>query len=473
MNPRSASTPPHPLSPLSISGKFLWFTLVALVLSGLFLYHQFNQSLSAYNQQQLDSIGNSSSAQLSLSSVPMILSDDLLSLNVSVKQLVESPLIEGAEVMSKQGKMLAQSGRPSDQSYDHPVLSNQELLGHVRVYLDTASLQQQQLTYQRRFSLSLFGCLILLISTMWLLTRKLIHQSNQQTTQPNPAPLEENRPEKIGILTSRLLNGQFTDSQNSTNDKPGAEEPEHLNELSATNETELDYDLGIHNDQLTASSPEHAADIARWDLSGEQGVSLENTETEAATQAPPETSEETPCPSGYLLYINHQSNRSDYLTGDERNQLLSIYRGFFQQACELYKGQLQEDEQGNWYAVFSPISQDNSHGINALCAAQLFKGMYRATNQNRIGQLQPVLNIKICLLCGTEQTLKQAQQLSESVASNELISHRPLFETKELATRLLNDGQYKKIGEDCYLLTALCADFQELIDRQVKHFIGA
>ncbi len=98
--------------------------------------------------------------------------------------------------------------------------------------------------------------------------------------------------------------------------------------------------------------------------------------------------------------------------------------------------------------------------------------MYRATNERRIGELQPVLNLKICLVCGEPPaSIAEAHRLTQQVESNDLISHQALFDIEELNQKMIQGGQYKKVSETAYLLTSLCKDFQELIDRQVKHFI--
>ncbi|MEH6814032.1 MAG: hypothetical protein V7677_15970 [Motiliproteus sp.] len=475
MNKRSELTPPSTFHPFSLTGKFISLFALFSIIAGTLLYSEFNRSLQLYSQQQRDSLGHSTSSQLALSSGPTILSSDWLSLNVSLNKLTEDPLILGAEVIGKKGQMLAQSGQPSDLLYNDTILSNEETLGHVRIYLSPQTIEQQASHPRRYYGAIMALCGGMLWLLVWLFSRHItraiseLNQAAKQLQHSNEiSPLNNTRRDEFGTI-NRLLNNRFAvmeqplveatvlESETSTAEDSINDTPQHLLAETVITEETVDH-AGEDNSAVTDES-----------FSATLNNSTSAPELHEAFDEPKAITEL----ASYLLYINQHDSDSDYLSTGERNQLLSIYQVFFEQACELYKGQLHQDGYGNWYALFDPISEDNSHGINALCAAQLFKGMYRATNEIRISELQPVLNLKICLVCGAAPTsIVEAHQLSQEVKSNDLISHQRLFDIEELHQKLIKDGQYKKVSETAYLLTSLCKDFQQLIDRQVKHFIG-
>ncbi len=484
---RPDSPPPTAVRRFSVVAKLLAVMAIVVALCGALLLQQLQTHLQQLNDAQLETLGRSLSGQSALNSVPLMLSQDWVSLNVSLKQLSDDPLVQGAMVVDLNGQVVAQVGRPDPRVFERSIESGDTLLGNLRLYLNPAPLQRQSDATLRRLVLILSASALSLLLASWLTARQLakplrqllgaaeeLHQGLDLT------PLDEGRRDEFGEI-NRLLNSRFAELSVTTEDEPPAP-PRHPPTMAADDalagttprptkcDDESETGAGVRLQPMIAPTAAAAPGLDAF-----SGASAD------VIQPPAPQTPATPAQADhFLLYVNQQQAGSDALDPQQRQQLLQLYRYYFERVCQLYKGVAQEDPAGNWYAAFE--ARDGSDGedpdilnlgINALCASQLFKGLYRQLNRQRIQQLQPVLNLKIALTCGSspQWLLQHARRLSQSVDANELITDQSLYDVVELNRRMLAEGQFRKVSDDTYLITALSVDFQELIDRQARHFL--
>ncbi len=178
----------------------------------------------------------------------------------------------------------------------------------------------------------------------------------------------------------------------------------------------------------------------------------------------------------YLILIDAASGHAEYVDETERADLLAQYGQFAHQIAGIYSGDILPQENGDFRVWFREPTDDDAHGANALCAAKLFTLLYRAFNQRRIRNFQPVLNLHIALVRGNclkpDLMLEEAQFLTRSTQSNELISHTALTEVPDLKDNLLEQADIRREDEDKVLIHRLSEDYEELLERQASHLVS-
>ncbi|WP_207063867.1 AhpA/YtjB family protein [Motiliproteus sp. SC1-56] len=444
---------------LPVTLKLLCVAALVLVLGHGASLYQLQRELNQQGQAQLQTLGEAISFQTALNAGPMLLSQDWLSLNIALKQLTDAPQVRGAEILDRQGKQLAQAGADSALQFQHAIDIQGDLLGSVRIYLDQTPLQRQTQASVRRTLLISALAALLGLAAFYGLSRHLrqplqaLNRAAEELRRDDTiTPLDEKRRDEFGRI-GRLLNRRFAPPL-PEEELPLHEQLEHL------------------ADELRESLPPSAGDESpAAPVTGAPPAPLEPVVTaENEFTAPPAQQ------SLYLFYVDHRSAASDSLEAEERTRLLARYRQDLEQVALLYRGRLQEDEAGNWCVYFEPLSSEHSHGVNALCAAQLFNGLYRGINQQRIRNFSPVVNIKMALVMGVtddpQGLAQRGSQMSQSLEANELITDAGLFSVPHLSERLLAEAGYRKTDEHAYLLTTLSPDYQALIDRQAEHFLN-
>lgn len=540
--------------------------LLALIIAAALLVHSHHQ-MQSLEDRHVDLIGQSLSRQLAQGSLPLVLSQDWVSLNYSLQQAREDVHVAGARIQDTQGKVLAQVGQNSDYSFNQALSSGEQSLGELSLFIDRQSLAQSLVKQRNSVPAAILLGLASLLLGFWLALRWLdrgpsssagrrafgsdnfnAHNSNaknfnaygQDAEKPNSAEAYTEKHGESSINSEfkfrpdpALLDEIQGDWQQSSDDEEEQEtdllaEPLHTEtptadhsdtgvqhdtnaESSQGEDTFQDpvfsdrgfpdsglqdrafHDRGFH-DRGFQDSTFHSSDLPRSsapqsshqeadfapmdDVYPARDISSRSVEAGTAdteTGGAKDADEQAVTLGQYLLYIDHRS--AGHHLEDEKAALLPHYLQFFQLASQLYNGEQREDTQGNWYALFTwDTSMSDAQvpaGVSALCAAQLFKSLYRQFNQSRIQSLQPVLNLKMALLGGdNELTLAlHAHQLTAMLESNELISHQAVFEQPELFQRLLQEGDYSRQDQDTYLIHQLAAGFQHLIDRQATHFL--
>ncbi len=508
----------------------LWLTLCLAVLTGVALIiTAFNADQRAFTAEQLNTIGRIISQQTAASSASLLLADDRLSLTINLQQLVDLSQIDGAEIITPNGHTLAQVGHPSELTLEQPITAEATTLGTLRIHLNPLS-DDYQLAQSLSLTLTftLLGLLIL-ITAVWLFNRRLSQTLTtllglatrpcrssldlDTSTLRATSPQSDLQRDELGQLTA-LLQQHFAEPAHPTTTLPIERASEQQDTLTSKPTKQANIDTvdtdrtvsdthvptNINSDLFNSPGPTQASEARIDDYQPEIA-----TAPQPAPYNPSEPLPQTvdrfehdidptydqieqptsllasnpqsllPNHQGYLLYANHHVGGSDTLTSSERQQLLVRYRKSLEQVARLYKGELSEDALGNWCVRFSPLSNDHSHGINALCAAQLFNALYRGINTQAIRSFSPALNIKLVLLCGPldnfDALAEDALLLSDKIQDNDLITHHALYQVQSLQERLLGSAKYRKHDDDTYLISALNNDYQTLIDRQAEHFL--
>lgn len=396
-----------------------------LIIHGGFLAQQSQQQIQQQTLTNYQQLSQTLTRQLSLIIGPLLLSQDWVSLNVSLKQLSEEPFLQSARVINNKDETLAQVGTPSALLSSSPIGSSDHPLASLEVSLqEDYLLKESQQQAQSVLIIIAIGHLLLLVFALIFLRTK---------------PM------------------QSTDSR------------------QIAESLEIDSAVAYKPEVITAENA--STPPSSEDLNPQEYQTAIETEP-APTQLPMSNKEVR----YFVIFINCRQGSSHLLESEEREALLGTYQQLFERVCAIYRGAFSKDEEGNWLAQFpqqiltedeADLQQKLHCGSNALCAAQLYKSLYRKMNQQRILQMKPVLNLKIGLVAGHEpEPLRAlASGLTTRTESNELIIAPELYEFSDLRALLMDEGMVTRAASDCYLIHQLSAEFQQLIDRQAEHFL--
>jgi len=408
----------------------------------------FDREMQAYRHQQQQQMAALLGRQTAEVAAGQILAQDWVSLTVSADQLSQLALVSGVEIVDARQQPLAQSGNHGSAVLSTPIELNGSRLGEVRIHLNPQSLTELSLAFYRTTLaaiISSLACWLLLLAYLRRLQvplQQLLDASDALRREQPMATIACRRRDELGRIAANL-NLRF------------APPPEPAAQANPPQPVE----------PMTAAPAPDSQPCATT-----EGVPGTNAEAPLAAQPAA-----TPPNIRYLLFVDHLSTASHNLTGEERQRLLEPYRRSLEQVSGLYRGEFALDEEGNWWVGFAPLDGEQSHGINALCAASLFNALYRGVNRRAIGRMSPVANIKMALMSGAESfdALRQeAEVLCRSVEANELIVDDALFAIAPLQQRLLGQSRWRKLPQPARLLSSLAADYQSLIDQQAEHFLA-
>ena len=196
---------------LRIAAHTLLLVALALIIYAWVIGMQFKHAMA----QQADALGQSLTVQTAASATELLVSNDILSLNVLLGNLVKNRLVAHAAIYSVDNRVLAESGtRPQkgllgDDSglYSTPISFQEVIAGHLRVSLDMQQFQQPM-----TISLQSMGLLsLILLALTLMLSLRLGRQLATPLMQmrlwlrdpDDPAP-GAGRQDEIGDLARQL-----------------------------------------------------------------------------------------------------------------------------------------------------------------------------------------------------------------------------------------------------------------------------
>lgn len=180
--------------------------------------------------------------------------------------------------------------------------------------------------------------------------------------------------------------------------------------------------------------------------------------------------------AGYLLLIDTTSAHSELVEKEEHQTLLKTYRMLANSVASIYNGRVMRADNGDLQIIFDQPHEDDTHGVNSMCAAMLFTHLYKQYNHSRIRQFQPVMNLHMALVRGKidklDRLLEEARFLTRTTQTNELISHTALTESAQLKETLLDGANIRREDEDKVLILQISQSYQELLEKQSKHLMS-
>ena len=381
---------------LRIASHNVILVALALVIYACVMGLQFKQAM----HEQADALGQALTTQTATSATELLVSNDILSLNVLLGNLVKNPLVAHAAIYSVDNRILAEAGqRPkngllgeAEGLYEIKITFQDVIAGHLRISLDMAQFQQPMTISLQSMGI-LSGILLALalalslrlgryISTPLLQLRVWLRDIDEHT------PATE-RQDEIGDL-ARQLHASFAPEPPAPQPVPEPEYDEHAG-TDPYLETEEDDEPGFTANDLhepdfdEAPKPRPPAQaprriVAEEDEEGEEDPFSDlrdhSTPAPVAKRAPIAPSQ--PQHSAVLAVQLGAQDQLRRLPRARLTELLQRYRDCLDQAASLYQSELHTLNDGSTLMLFHSQDSGEDYLTNAICCGELLRALGHA-----------------------------------------------------------------------------------------------
>jgi uncharacterized membrane protein affecting hemolysin expression len=377
---------------LRIASHNVILVALALVIYACVMGLQFKQAM----HEQADALGQSLTTQTATSATELLVSNDILSLNVLLNNLTKNPLVAHAAIYSVDNRILAEAGqRPKngllgevEGLYQTKITFQDVTAGHLRISLDMAQFQQpmtislQSMGILSAILLALALALSLRlgrhISTPLLQLRVWLRDMDEHT----PAV---QRQDEIGDL-ARQLQARLVPEQPVAESAHDYDEPDYVEEEPAQptfqmrNLRDPDFDEAPPMPPAKAA-PRHLVSAEEDEPDDEDPFAdLRDASANApATRAQPHAQEPSQPQHSAVLAV--QLGAQEQLRRLPRTRLLELlqrYRDCLDQAASLYQSELHTLNDGSTLMLFHSEDSGDDYLTNAICCGELLRALGHA-----------------------------------------------------------------------------------------------
>ncbi|WP_455924698.1 histidine kinase [Pseudomonas putida] len=371
---------------LRIASLNVLLVALALVIYACVMGLQFKQAM----HQQADALGQSLTTQTATSATELLVSNDILSLNVLLNNLVKNPLVAHAAIYSVDNRILAEAGnRPKSGLlgeagglYETKITFQDVTAGHLRISLDMTQFQQPMTISLE--SMAILGAILLLVtlvlslrlgrnlSTPLLQLRVWLREIDEHT----PAT---QRQDEIGDL-ARDLHQRYAPEPAPV---PEVEEPEFEDEEE--DEGPAFEIRNLRDPRFDESAPVAAKPAPKRVIHAEEDEDEDGDDPFADLRdtAPVATKAAVPAPVAPRV-PQHSAVLAVQLGGQEQLrrlprarllELLDRYRACLDQAASLYESELHTLNDGSTLMLFNSDSSGEDYLTNAICCGELLRAL--------------------------------------------------------------------------------------------------
>ncbi|HEN8713389.1 MULTISPECIES: AhpA/YtjB family protein [Pseudomonas] len=397
---------------LRIASTNIFLVALALVIYACVMGLQFKQAM----HEQADALGQSLTTQTATSATELLVSNDILSLNVLLGNLVKNPLVAHAAIYSVDNRILAEAGQRPRNSllgeaeglYQTKITFQDVTAGQLRISLDMSQFQQPML-----ISLQSMGILaaILLALALSLSLRQGRHitlpllQLRVWLRDPHPYTPAIDRQDEIGDI-ARQLHARLAPPP------PPEPEPEEY-------EDEDDFD-DLHDAPAPVKAAPRAKAAAQVDDEDddEAFAGLLDHEESAPKAAVVESDE--PQSTAVLAVQLGSQEQLRRLPRTRLTELLERYRDCLEQAASLYDGETHTLNDGSTLVLFHSRDCGEDYLTNAICCGELLRALGHAL-QIEVADSGITLQLQLGLALGDDlQGLEQVDLLMTEKAQDAL-----------------------------------------------------
>jgi uncharacterized membrane protein affecting hemolysin expression len=477
---------------LRIVSHSLLLVALALLIYGWVIGMQFKHAM----QQQADSIGQSLIEQTAASAREPIVSNDGLSLNVLLSNLVKNPLVAHAAIYSVDNRILAEAGsRPSKSMlgeteglYSTPITFQEVIAGQLRISLDMQRFQQPM-----TISLQSMGILSLILLALTLsLSMRLGRHISTPLLQlrvwlrdpDDPAP-GAGRQDEIGDLARQLQTRLVPEKPEQPeeqhafyDDQPGVDDDDlYLPESFAD---EPDFAVrDLHDEQDEPAEPMHSpllSDKQAYADSAEDDPFSELRDQPEHEPAPVPVIRQ-PLPSAVLAIQLGAQEQLRRLPRSRLMELLQRYRDCLDRAASLYQGELHTLSDGSSLMLFHQQDIGEDYLTHAICCGELMRALGHAL-QIEVADSGITLQLQLGLTLGENlsdlsqgdlllsETAQSALALSQH-SRNLLLVERSIADDTLVSQRARIRAIASPQGACC--VERLLEPYPSLLERQLAH----
>ena len=368
---------------LRIASHNVILVALALVIYACVMGLQFKQAM----HEQADALGESLTTQTATSATELLVSNDILSLNVLLNNLTKNKLVAHAAIYSMDNRILAEAGqRPkhgllgeAEGIYQSKITFQDVTAGQLRISLDmdqfqqpmTISLQSMGILSAILLALSLALSLRMgrYLSTPLLQLRVWLRNIDEHT------PATE-RNDEIGDL-ARQLHASFA---------PEPAEPEPEPELDDGDYDDAEPEFEVRN--LRDPSFDESRPMAAMKAAPRRVVStvedddddafadlLDDSPDSAAKPVAKPVVSNVPQHSAVLAVQLGSQEQLRRLPRTRLEELLKRYRDCLDQAASLYQGEVQTLNDGSTLMLFHTEDSGDDYLTNAICCGELLRAL--------------------------------------------------------------------------------------------------
>ncbi|HEK1688018.1 TPA: histidine kinase [Pseudomonas putida] len=357
---------------LRIASHNIFLVALALVIYACVMGLQFKQAM----HEQADAVGQSLTVQTATSATELLVSNDILSLNVLLGNLVKNPLVAHAAIYSVDNRILAEAGQRPKNSllgeaegvYQTKITFQDVTAGQLRISLDMSQFQQPMLISLQSMGI-LAAILLALALTLSLRLGRFIStpllQLRVWLRDPHPYTPAIERQDEIGDL-ARQLHARLA--------PPPPPEPEEQ-------EDDEDDFADLHAEEpprKAAPKPVPARVAAQDDDADDDAFAdlIDDTEHSPKALATPESDE--PNTSAVLAVQLGSQEQLRRLPRTRLTELLERYRDCLDQAASLYEGEVHTLDDGSTLLLFHSRDSGEDYLTNAICCGELLRALGHA-----------------------------------------------------------------------------------------------
>jgi class 3 adenylate cyclase/uncharacterized membrane protein affecting hemolysin expression len=429
-------------------------TGTALTLIGLLVYNSFTQ----FGSQAVNRYASTLLIQTAQLSAEPLASNDLISLNVIIKELTSHNDISSAAIYGRDDQLLAERGtgeyplrgkQTPYQIFTTKITYNNSLIGQLRFSLSTTPIVQATQALLIKFTLAAITAIFFISGVFYLLShtiRASLKSANKALTRFPQETLYKHKSQLPIIKLTEL--DTLHQSISSLYRK-------HINE------TQLNKALHRFTSPLqernSVDLPEDYAHIS-------------------------------------MLYIDIANFNEIRKTTqpEELTELLNAYYHYINQACMLYNGKVDNFHGDGVMVLFGASHKDVDDNFNAVCAGQLLIQLLTAFNAQRTESNLPIIEFQfgihygLTLINSIERdgqhfyrvmgdNVNLSARVARSANVNQLLITHQVLQASDLEDRIYFAESGCVLQGDSELTTyavkALNEEYESLLKQQIRHIM--